>query len=329
MDSIPLVRAAAYWPVVEAMKRIGVPVQKHMAVARIQDEVMYRSELLLPEYPLWKLFDRARELEGIDDIGFIVGASHSVTDIPGLSTPLSGQVSLLALLKAFCIQLKGHANNWSFWLSGVSDGVLFCRRATPGINTGTWPLEQYAIGYMSDLVRMAAAPTWFPSRIWLMVNQDKVRNEANHLKASEVLHDQPFTAIHIPTELLPLPVHYESSPTDALRNREFDTEFFPSLRRLILSYSGISGFGLNELAELIGMNSRTLQRRLAEHGTSFRGLISETRFEMARDRLSNPDVSVSQIAFELGYLSLSGFNKEFRKWSGMSPGAFRMQLQVE
>lgn len=320
-----MVRAAAYWPIVPAMKKIGVPVQRHMAAAQVPDEAMSSQELLLPERPVWDLFDRVREIEGVDDIGFQVGASHGVLDVPGLAHPLSGHVSLLQLMKAFCNQLKSHSNCWTYWINRVPEGVLLCRRGSP-IDVGKWPVEQYAIAYLTDLVRMAAKPDWFPSRIWLQADAAEVRSERDWLGDSQVQFSQVQTAIFIPTEYLALAVRYDKPTGAPMRMRPIPVCMIENLRAIIRAYVNQPGFGLDDLAELTGTHSRSLQRYLARNGTTFRRVLSETRFELARELLFDPNALVSDVASDLGYRSLSAFNKEFRKWAGVSPRVFRAGL---
>ena len=326
MDGIPMVRAAAYWPIVPAMDGIGIPVQQHMAAAHIPDEVMSSPELLLPERTAWELFDRVREREGIDDIGFRVGASHGVLDVPGLAQPLSGNASLLQLMKAFCDQLKGHSNFWNYWISRVPDGVLLNRRGSP-IDVGRWPIEQYAIAYLTDLVRMSAPKEWAPSRIWLQVNESEVREEVAWLGDAEVFYDQANTAIHVPFELLALPVRYIEPYRAPLPISPIELSFIANVKQVIRVFIHEPGFGLDELAHLTGMHPRTLQRHLSiDHGTTFRKLLGETRFELAREMLRDCDAQISDISYQLGYTSLSAFSKEFRKWAGVAPGVYRSYL---
>jgi methylphosphotriester-DNA--protein-cysteine methyltransferase len=58
-------------------------------------------------------------------------------------------------------------------------------------------------------------------------------------------------------------------------------------------------------------------------GVNFVDCVARTRFEKACDLLQNPDLRISEIAFAVGFQSLSQFNRVFKKLSGKSPGAYR------
>jgi AraC-like DNA-binding protein len=73
----------------------------------------------------------------------------------------------------------------------------------------------------------------------------------------------------------------------------------------------------------VGMSNRTLTRRLAESGTTFRTLIKKIQAEISKDLLLNSSSNVGEIAFQLGFSEQSAFNRAFKRWTGLSPVEFR------
>jgi AraC-like DNA-binding protein len=82
---------------------------------------------------------------------------------------------------------------------------------------------------------------------------------------------------------------------------------------------------LATVAATLAVTPRTLQRKLADAGTSFQALLDQARYGLARDYLREPDLSLVDIAFLLGYQEQSAFNHAFRVWAGTNPGAWRLQ----
>lgn len=80
---------------------------------------------------------------------------------------------------------------------------------------------------------------------------------------------------------------------------------------------------LEPVARELGMSGRTLARRLAEHGMSFHEIVDELRRNLALAYLRGGDLSMTQIAFLLGYAEVSSFNHAFRRWTGKAPGELR------
>ncbi|EAS43726.1 transcriptional regulator, AraC family protein [Photobacterium profundum 3TCK] len=64
---------------------------------------------------------------------------------------------------------------------------------------------------------------------------------------------------------------------------------------------------------------RTLNRRLSEVGTCYRGVLEKYKLEKALQLLNQPSVNMTEIAFQLGFSDLSTFSRAFKRWTGTSP----------
>lgn len=78
-----------------------------------------------------------------------------------------------------------------------------------------------------------------------------------------------------------------------------------------------------QVAQALAMSERSLQRRVADAGSSFRELLNETRREQACMLLRSEQHSVTEIAYMLGFSELSNFTRAFRRWMGCSPSEWR------
>jgi AraC-like DNA-binding protein len=76
-------------------------------------------------------------------------------------------------------------------------------------------------------------------------------------------------------------------------------------------------------ATAASMNLRTLQRHLATCGVTFATLLNEYRHRHAVRYLQNSDLSVTDIAFKLGYSDSAHFTRAFRRWTGSNPREFQ------
>lgn len=80
---------------------------------------------------------------------------------------------------------------------------------------------------------------------------------------------------------------------------------------------------IHHIGRLMGMSNRTLSRRLADSGLSYRDLIQKTQETIAKDLLRNTARSIAEIAFETGFSEQSAFNRAFKRWTGTTPIEFR------
>jgi AraC-like DNA-binding protein len=80
------------------------------------------------------------------------------------------------------------------------------------------------------------------------------------------------------------------------------------------------------VAQALCLSQRTLQRRLQEEGTSFQQLLDDTRRELVVQYLAQPNLTLLEIAYLLGFADPSNFFRAFRRWFASTPGEYRARL---
>ena len=96
-------------------------------------------------------------------------------------------------------------------------------------------------------------------------------------------------------------------------------------RRIIAEELARSMPSIESVARRLATTPRTLRRRLAEAGTSFRKLLDETRAELARVYVRDRRIPMSEVAFLLGFSEPSTFHRAFKRWTNTTPAAWRSQ----
>lgn len=85
---------------------------------------------------------------------------------------------------------------------------------------------------------------------------------------------------------------------------------------------------IDNVARILAMSGRTLQRHLKERGTSFAEILDNTRRDLGLQYIENPAMEIKEIAYLLGFTDASAFIKTFRRWTGTTPGEFRRQKLI-
>ncbi|KIG13523.1 Transcriptional regulator, AraC family protein [Enhygromyxa salina] len=78
------------------------------------------------------------------------------------------------------------------------------------------------------------------------------------------------------------------------------------------------------IADKLHMSGRSLQRRLHQEGTSFTAVLTDLRRDRALRYLKDRRISISEVAFLLGYLDVSAFHRSFKRWTGTTPQEYRL-----
>ncbi len=78
-----------------------------------------------------------------------------------------------------------------------------------------------------------------------------------------------------------------------------------------------------EVATALGMSRRTLARRLGSEGLTFGSILNDMRRALAENYLADENLSISRIAWLVGYQEVSAFTNAFRRWTGLTPTQMR------
>lgn len=82
-----------------------------------------------------------------------------------------------------------------------------------------------------------------------------------------------------------------------------------------------------KIAAALHMSPRNFQRKLAEEGTSYTELLSDTRRDLALSYVRDASYSLGEITYLLGFSDASSFNRAFKRWTGQAPSAYRSEKQ--
>ncbi|UAW99426.1 helix-turn-helix domain-containing protein [Halopseudomonas nanhaiensis] len=137
----------------------------------------------------------------------------------------------------------------------------------------------------------------------------------------------PYTALGEPLAtadsfLLP---RFVEAMEDLLSNLP-SNDLIDQVKRRIQNLLGSGDVSVERVAAPLNISPRHLRRKLSQEGTSYEQLVDEVRKEAAIRMISHGELSLTSIAYELGFLDPSSFTRAFRRWTDMSPTAFRRQI---
>ena len=95
------------------------------------------------------------------------------------------------------------------------------------------------------------------------------------------------------------------------------------VRTHVLNGLATGDVGRDEIAARMNMSGSALRAKLARRGLSFQQLLDDMRQKLALDYLEQSRLSITEIAFMLGFSDVSNFNRAFRRWTGRTPSSYR------
>ncbi len=159
-----------------------------------------------------------------------------------------------------------------------------------------------------------------PRGLFAAIGTDRVRWNAgkNGVALPQAVLDLPLSTAD-PTLLALM----DRQAEQALAGRAAPTRFLGDVKARIAAGLDAAPPAIETLAAQLRLSRRTLQRRLADEGVSFQGLVDDVRRERALELVADPRRPLGEVAFQLGYAELSPFLRAFRRWTGTTPATWR------
>lgn len=154
------------------------------------------------------------------------------------------------------------------------------------------------------------------------------------LFACSLYFNQPSDLLYFDSACLAWPiVHTEHSLREFLRTAPYqllmmentpDGNNLSAQVKAMIGHDFSEGFpGFETISSALNMSAPTLRRRLKREGTTFQQLKDDARCEAAKLCLGRPELSINEVALQMGFTDPSAFHRSFKKWTGQTPGQFR------
>ena len=197
-------------------------------------------------------------------------------------------------------------------------------------------LNEYLLAFFVQILKTASRKDVPVTRVWFRhVNQQNKGALEKHFGASvdfgmsdnrlffrkEYLQEPFITSNNLLFNILTgaLETFFAVSP---------DSQGFTDLvSRELMRLGTEGGLTMGNVATNLAISPRTLRRRLLDEGVTFQELKKLTRERRARYYLSSTSLSLSEIAFQLGFSELSAFSRAFRTQTGDTPQNYRKRIQ--
>lgn len=172
-----------------------------------------------------------------------------------------------------------------------------------------------------------------PKLVYLMHSDLANLSEYQEQFGCPVILGHHQNELHFDKAMLDLPLPKRNSETSSycreqcqllLNQLSQQGSLVESVRKMMVAVPGEFP-SIEKVAEKLGMSVRSLRRHLDSEGSSYRQLLNEIRWQLARDYLQS-SLPVEQIAELLGYSEPGNFSHAFKRWQGVSPKQYRAEL---
>ena len=292
-NTIPLIRQRPFAHVVSSLEDMGVNIAPRLSQSGISEWQHGEPEDLIPVVDFMRLFGVASKLTGTDLVGKMVADRVVVGELGEFGSSIASSLTVFDAMKTACDLISKEVTTLRFWLKQGPNGYLFCRKqlySTPDIEHALSVLEQYTLSVMTQIVRLGAGERWHPPAVRMSVASNAMPTKWADRDGIRVQFETPFSAISVPNSVLALPIRQSGKrQNNNAGHQKFhdgaaDRDLVLATRELLSSFIRIGErdlITLENVADIAGLSTRTLQRRLTRDNQSFLKLWDQARYNVA------------------------------------------------
>jgi AraC-like DNA-binding protein len=325
---VPVSRAAQVHPFIHFLDDIGASTEVGLERNKLPPGLRECPEMPVSVRAIYEFVGDMARREGVEDIGWRAPQLAQLS--PHLLRKLNRSPTLLHALETLCRNASLESSQVEIWLESQADTLLCCHRISiraEDIGSNEASLLQSKL--LVSFVRGFVGSDWMPPEIGIAGDGQIGSFVREALGDTRIHRTSDYGWLRLPRSILCRPPQLTTSvATQAGTEGEFESahDLVGSLKQLLRPYLSQKPPSIQIAAHLGDTSVRSLQRHLADEGSSYREVLQHAKFEAARDLLNQPDVKILEIALATGFSDAAHFTHFFRRFAGTTPRSYRASL---
>jgi len=332
---LPQLRSAVLTNYAEIARSVGLDPLAQLRAARIDPECLRNPDLKIPIERAHVLLESSAHAARVEDFGLRMAMSRRLSNLGLIALVAREEPTLRDALR--CVQRTMPLHNEALYLDieDSNDVAVVRERLLARLKGSTRQATELAIGVLYRFVQELLGAGWRPTAVCF--THGPPRDISRYRKAfnCSVQFNGVLNGLVLRCHDLDRPMP-KSDPASLRILRQYlatAAQYRPTQRdrttHLILALLASGRCSAELVASYLGIDRRTLHRRLTGEGTSFSQLLDDVRKEAARRTLANPEQPIADLAPILGFSDGSAFTRWFSAKFGASPRRWQRQTSSE
>jgi len=327
-----LVRSAALTGFDSVCRKLGLNPQSLLKQVNLTPAVLRNPDLYISYLSCSRLLEEGAVASGDDSFGLQL-AYHQGWHVFGpLGLWLLQAQSLQDLYRKTQAHLSYHVNGAEFGILEIDDNAFLSLELKLDSTRSHSQLIAMSVGLIHQINLGLLEDKWRPLAIWFKHPRPEQTDSYKTFFNCDVRFSQPMNGIAFNRDLLPLQIGAGAGEPAAFAERYFSgqkaalrEDLQQVVSNAISSLLPSAECSLATVAACFDLHPRVLQKRLKETDCSFNKLLTDKRYQIARHNLAFSDISMMELALNLGYAETAVFSRAFRRWSGTTPLKWRKE----
>ncbi|MGR5285295.1 helix-turn-helix domain-containing protein [Vibrio maritimus] len=314
----PVVYSDYATSILSHLKQQGIDVSELVAASGLPSEYQQTESTFLPLRAVFRLLEVTYQELGDKKATTLIRDALRTHIVPKILSELDECKTVHQALNQVIHLIQVQIPQSEVLLAQMGNGVIFSRRKTANTYDSAfiWS-EVFTVWIMIELVQALTKSNWLPKQVHVQ-SHSCTELIPCFPRQIQFIQAREASGVVIDNNVLSQPV-FISSPARSDEdegNAHYNaiSQTYSALRPYVLELK----FDLERAAQIIEVSKRTLQRRLNQHGITFRQLRDNLIADLALEQLQQGE-AVSRVAVNMGFASITQFSRSFKRITGLSP----------
>ena len=327
-----LIRSASLSQYAEVARHCGLDPDRMLSQFGLPPRSLADPELMVPIDAVRRLLEASAERSGVESFGLLMAEARSLGNLGPFGLLIREQPTLRLALETF-VREGRRLNDALFLTMEESSDVVVLREEL--IVGGSGPIRQsteLAIGVAFRALCAFLGRDWKPRRVCFAHETPADRSVHERIFGRNVEFGHDFNGIVCARRDLDVPNLNADAGIARLAQQMLeqnlkrkDPDLAIQVRELVVALLGTGACTIDRVAQHLGVDRRTIHRRLAHKGLTFSTVVDGVRRELAERYVAEGSRTLAEVSLMLGFSAPSGFSRWYRRVFSVTPMQGRAQ----
>jgi AraC-like DNA-binding protein len=323
-----LVRSAILTDYLEVARSVGLDPFGMLVSVGLSQRCLQDPDVKVPEDAVRELLEASAAAAGIDDFGLRMAEKRALSNLGPLALLIRDQPTVRQALEAWNQYRKLHTDSVSLRIEESDDEAIVSLVALVDTPAPRRQTAELAVGVLYRTMRMFLGDGWKPRVCFAHCAPPNCESH-RRVFGTRVEFNRDFSGIVCRSTDLDAPIaaadpamaRYAQQYVDSIARAE--ETFSDRVRDLVFKMLSSGNCRMDRIAQHLGLDRRTVHRRLAEERTSFSAIVDAARIELVNRYIENRERPSCAVAEMLGFSDASAFSRWFKRRFGCSVSAWK------
>lgn len=327
-----LIRSASLSQYAEVARRCGLDPGRMLAEFGLPPRCVADSELMVPIDAVRRLLEASAQRSGVEAFGLLMAEARNLGNLGPLGLLVREQPTLRLGLEALVREGRRLNSSLFLRLDEGADVVVLREELIVGGSGSVRQSTELAIGVAFRALRAFFGSDWKPRRVCFAHEAPADRSVHERVFGRNVEFGHDFNGIVYARRDLEMP-NPDADPGLARLAQQMleqnlkheDPDLAVQVRELVVALLGTGSCTIERVAQHLGIDRRTIHRRLAHNGLTFSAVVDGVRRELAERYVGEGGRTLAEVSLMLGFSAPSGFSRWYRRVFSVTPMQGRAQ----